>query len=138
MSEIEIRIPISIEIDTIETDSYLPSFKVNVKLEIKHPTGYFSYQANDIWFECSEWDKFIVGINTLNSKNSITLKLSDVSEYFNVTFIRDNSGETLFKVSINEPFSGVNGEGFISYQSKIDRNTIDIISNSFQDFNRWW
>jgi hypothetical protein len=138
MSEIEIRRPISIEIDTIETDSYLPSFKVDIKLEIKHPTGHFSYQANDIWFECSEWDKFTVEINTLNSKTNISLKLSDVSEYFNIIFIKDRLDETLFKVSINEPFSGVNGEGFMGYQSKIDSNIIDIINSSFQNFNRWW
>lgn len=138
MSEISIKRPISIEIDTIETDSYLPSFKVNIKLIIKHPTGLFSYQANDIWLECSMWDNFILDLNTFNNKPNFSIKLLDISEYFNLAFTKDKSDEILFKININEPFSGENGEGYIGYQGKLDSNIMDIIKKDFEAFNKWW
>lgn len=138
MSEIIIKRPVCIEIETIETDSYLPSFKANIKLEIKHPTGNFSYIANDIWFDCNSWDKFIIDINTFGNKTNFNFKLADISECFNIFFILNNSSEILFKISINEPFSGENGEGHISYQSKIDIETMSIIKKDFENLNKWW
>ncbi len=138
MSEISILRPISIEMEIIETDSYLPSFKTNIVLRIKHPTGLFLYQADDIWFDCSLWDKFILEISNVNYKTDISVKLSDISEYFNIEFVKETLNEVLFKVTIHEPFSGENGEGYISYQSKLDIDTMNIIKNNFESFDKWW
>jgi hypothetical protein len=138
MSEISIKRPISIEIETIETDSYLPSFKANIKLEINHPTGYFSYQANDIWFDCVQWDAFLSSLDKLNFLKESEIILSDMSEYFKIRFLLTKSRDIQFRVNIKEPFSGENGEGVFSYQSNIDNEVLNVFIQKFNALDRWW
>ncbi len=69
--------------EVLEKDSYLPSFKIHMCCTIKHPTGSIVYDANDIWFDCTQWDKFIDQLSQLNEQQG-SATLSNLSDYITI------------------------------------------------------
>jgi hypothetical protein len=71
-----------ITIYPVEFNSYLPSFRAEVSCLISHPTGAFSYNASDIWFEKELVDHFFLSLKAMIDGNCESAKLECMSMYF--------------------------------------------------------
>jgi len=91
MSSISIKKPIALNMDVVEIDEHLPSIKMIVELNIEHPTGKIFYQANDIWFDCSEWDDSALALKQLSGSNNSKACLENLSDNFIIVFTKDNN-----------------------------------------------
>jgi hypothetical protein len=136
MPHISISQPISITMEVVEVDDYLPSLKMLVKCHIEHPTVFFTYQATDIWFDCSQWDEFVQSLSQLEAKIEIEATLVDMSEcleskisnvqnqlQFNFSCKELNVGEVITKINIS---------------CQIDFEILSLIKREYRDFPKWW
>jgi hypothetical protein len=136
MSSISIKRPIGIKLDIIETDNYLPSIKMEVHIEMEHPTGKILYQADDIWFECTHWDNFTATLNQIANNSKGEAFLENMSSNFKVKLIRDGSS-IKFNFTVQE--SNVSdGEASINFSSLIDDDLFNQIKSQFVEFEKWW
>src|SRR6202000_2279313 len=104
--EIEIKQPVEIKMQLIETDDRLPSMKFKVDVFIKHPTGIASYTASDIWIDCAQWDKFVTDLSKLHISSHETALLKSLSEYFCIKVNASNE-KILFELFCKEPDTGI-------------------------------
>ncbi len=135
MSEINIHKPLRLVIDLIEVDEYLPSFKCKVDIVIDHPTGFFRYNANDLWIECSNWDIFNEGLINLISTEKFSIQ--DMSEQFIISIEPNGSSGYLFELTCGEPDIG-QGISFLRFKKTVDSDELSQLMNSFRDFPKWW
>lgn len=139
MSNINIEQPIILKMDIIEVDAYIPSIKMKVDVKMFHPSGFFQYQANDIWFESSEWDKFTNSLIALLSLNSDVeyACLKDMSEYFKIYLLHKSVDQYQFKFSCEEPDMG-QGLTKINFTCFINKELLGQWAYTFQNFPKWW
>ena len=136
--DFQIERPVQISMNIIETvDERLPSFRMDTKCKIPHPTGFVLYQANDIWFEGEAWDLFEkqIGLLLRSSANSATL--ANISENFILSIIADGKNTYSFQLKCHEPETGM-GMIQLSYQTKIDADIIGSIERALLSFPAWW
>lgn len=136
MSSIEISRPIKISMEVVEIDNYLPSIKMAVGIELTHPTGTFSYNANDLWFECSSWDNFTLSLKSMTSGSNCIASLKSMSDAFSIVISFKNRG-MIFSLESEEVNIG-GGKTILSYQSEIDDDLLGFIRTQFADFEKWW
>ena len=72
----------SITIYPVEFDLHLPSFRSEVSCFISHPTGSFSYNASDIWFDKEIYDNFLSSLKSMIYGNGTGARLECSSMYF--------------------------------------------------------
>lgn len=136
MSQLIINRPIRLVMEVLDVDSYLPSIKMFVAAEIIHPTGNFIYQANDIWFNCSEWDDFNVRLNKSNVGDKSMISLRDMSE--KVEFgIETDLNLTSFCFKCKE-VNASNGIVNLHFKGTIDSEVFYSIKNAFNAFEKCW
>jgi len=122
--------------DVVEIDEHLPSIKMTVELNIEHPTGKIFYQANDIWFDCSEWDDFTLALKQLSGSNNSKACLENLSDNFKIVFAKDNNIIKLdFTVLENNSGEGI---ASIKFSSTIGDDLFIPIKNQFVEFEKWW
>lgn len=137
MSEIKLKSPISIEMDVVETEDYLPSIKMCVKVQVNHPTGVFIYQADDIWFECLQWDTFVLNLKQIFVKNKATL--IDMSEGFELDFYpKEKSNLILLHLKCKEHIASGNESISLDYKCTIGQDVFGEIIDKFNNFPKWW
>jgi len=114
-----------------EMDKVLPSFKVEMNITISHPTGEFTYSANDLWFECCNWDVFTERIASITDKDDAII-LNSMSEEF------------ILKLSVNDISIMIKEMSFYGFPTQLNhtrgitRDDFGIMKNAFLDFDRWW
>lgn len=136
MSSISIKKPIALNMDVVEIDEHLPSIKMTVELNIEHPTGKIFYQANDIWFDCGEWDDFALALKQLFKSNNSSASLENLSDNLKIIFTKDNNIIRLdFTVQENNSSGGI---ASIKFSSTIDDDLFAPIKNQFVEFEGWW
>ncbi|AFZ23903.1 hypothetical protein Cylst_1625 [Cylindrospermum stagnale PCC 7417] len=136
MPDINISQPISITMEVVEVDDYLPSLRMLVKCHIEHPTGFFTYQATDIWFDCSQWDEFVRILSQLEAKIEVEAILVDMSECLELK-ISNVHNQLHFNFSCKE----LNvGEGLtkINFSCQIDFEILSLIKREYSEFPKWW
>ena len=122
--------------EVLETDDYLPSIKMAIKVEMIHPTGNIAYEASDIWFECNVWDNFVVSINGIGLSSSGKASLKNISDFFSIEISSEN-GVITFDLKCEE-INICNGTSNLSYRSVIDDDLLSHIKNQFCHFEKWW
>jgi hypothetical protein len=135
MEQISIEKPVEVSISVTEKDDYLPSFKTTIKCRINHPTGILIYEADDIWFQCSVWDKFIERLSTVNEVNGLAT-LANMSEHFIIS-IGSKDKQLYFEIKCKEVISNT-GTINIDYSTKIDLDSLDSIKRAFNELDKWW
>jgi hypothetical protein len=135
MSKISIEQPFELELDLIEVEDRLPSFKTLISLKIGHPTGFFKYQANDIWFECSKWDLFIKELMSLSFETTATLE--DMSEQFKFIVEKKSDNQFICRCICFEP-EATWGKANLSFSVTIDSDKLSSLIRVFDEFPRWW
>ena len=136
MADISFEKPIAISMDVTETDDYLPSIKMFLKCHIIHPTGFLTYQADDIWFTCSKWDEFLKKLLIMKNDEKVEASLVDMNEYFEIG-ISKSQDETFFTLRCQEPNIG-EGSITMNFNSQIDIDVLAIIRREFDKFPKWW
>lgn len=53
MPDIDIGWPISLKTELLELENHMPYIRMGVQIITNHATGSFSYNAVDLWFECT-------------------------------------------------------------------------------------
>jgi len=134
MSSIIIERPLQLKMDLIEIEDYFPSFRMKIEILISHPTGSVSYQADDIWFSCTEWDIFINNMKSLQMPNDYSLL--NMSQLFELKF-KFEQMDIFFAVNVEEPDIEV-GSVKINYLNKIDLDVFSQIKSKFYNFSTWW
>jgi hypothetical protein len=136
MSSVSIKRPIDIKLDTIEIDNYLPSIKMAVHIEMEHPTGKILYQADDIWFECTQWDNFTATLNQIANNRKGESSLENMSNNFKIKLIYE---DRVIKFSFTVHENNIsNGEVSINFSSLIDDDLFNQIKSQFVEFEKWW
>ena len=72
MSEINIERPINLKMSLIESEDILPSIKLRVEIVIINLLNKSTYEANDMWFKSTDWDKFSADLLRVNNNGSAT------------------------------------------------------------------
>lgn len=122
--------PIDLTMLSVEYDTYLPSVKTIVSLKILHPTGSFSYEANDIWFTQSEWIKF-----TQNIGNKENASLKDMSDFFEFSVEHRSEGYIL-NLRCKEP--NVFNQTILQHTCPISIDELDRLNSSFENAELEW
>ncbi|MDJ1471148.1 hypothetical protein [Xanthocytophaga flava] len=134
MTTITINRPLELNMELVEIDEHVPSFRMSIAVLIKHPTGVVTYQANDIWFENRKWDSFINQLKS--SHNQVKISLCDISDFFELT-IRQHQNQLFFEIKVEEPETG-SGSIRIFYSREIDLDILAQVKERFLDFYSWW
>ena len=132
MSLINIKIPVSLKMEIVEIDNRLPSFKMEVELNVHHPTGKISYYADDIWFDCLAWDDFI---SNLQINKRTTVKLENMSNNFRIEVSGESGKFALFCEEMNIGNGGISS---VLFSAPIDDDGIAHIKGQFLSFEKWW
>lgn len=136
MIEILIANPIQINLELLETDSYFLSMKTLIDVKLTHPSGFFIYQANDIWLDCKKWDEFNVELDQIVQSNSGIARLADMSDYLSLILRKeDNMVSIEFQVVESDI---VNGSSIMKFNKVIDNEILAQIRNKVNSFIRWW
>jgi hypothetical protein len=72
----------AITIYPVEFDLHLPSFRSEVSCFISHPTGNFTYNASDIWFDKDIYNNFLSSLRSMINGNGSSARLECCSMYF--------------------------------------------------------
>jgi len=127
---------ISVQLDLVRVDQNNPGSPCwRVNLELSHPTGHFSYIADDVWIDTIVWDAFVLDLAKGVRSHAI---FHDLSEYFVLRFERK---ERYFEVSVTvrEPIAG---EGNLNMSAKytvdLDSVFVDKFRDSFAAYPKFW
>lgn len=135
-AEIEVNQPIQLTICLMDIEEYLPSFRVELSCQLPHPTGTFTYGADDIWFTCEEWDRFVSELHGF-ARNQVNLAiLRDASTYFQFSLSKQAS-QVVVSIACREPESGA-ASGRLTYQTTLDAAAVAALEQAFAEFPRWW
>lgn len=133
MIDITLNNLIAMQLSIVEVEEYLPSIRVLTNIHIKYSTGFFKYQADDIWFNCVNWDQFTQGLIKLEK----VISLEDMSEQFKITIQRKASNGYTFNLFCAKPNSGKDHTNF-NFSTLLDSDGFSQVIRSFEDFPKWW
>ena len=127
---------IALHLKYIEMDAYdSQSIKFEVKLTLEHPTGVFTFSADDIWFEADMWNQFVHELNNGLGSNAV---FHDQSNYLRLSIERAANHLDL-SLSIREPLIAAGDTTLSSSQRvNLDSAFINSLTSSFQKFPKLW
>ncbi len=134
--KIKIDKPLDLRMSLLESEDRLPSIKMLIEVNIVHPTGTASYTAEDIWFDCTQWDKFVNELSKLYTGIDEMALLKSLSEYFEIR-VSKAKNVFLFELICKEPDTG-NGILECKYYKNIESEELGIIKEKFGEFPKWW
>lgn len=134
--EIEIYSPIELKLIVLESEDRLPSIKLLVEATITHPTGTSGYNANDIWIDCSQWDKFTIQLSKLDRSSDEKASLISMSEYFQIS-IGKHIDAYMFQLTCKEPETG-SGSLELRYSKEMNSDEFVTLREKFIEFPKWW
>jgi hypothetical protein len=133
---VNIKTPIEVNMELLETEDRLFSMRMKVDIKIHHPTGVFIYKANDIWFKCSTWDEFIQILGKLVRDNDESAELSSLSGDFKIKVTVENNSH-LFELLCKEQEIG-KGNLELIYRCEINTDELYFVKREFDAFPKWW
>lgn len=131
MAEIEIKKPFNLNVNIIEIDDYLPSFKV--KIIHKSEGNNFKFNNEIIfWIECKQWDVFLSQLN----KKEKDIELIDMN---NVIRFKIQSTDDDYLITVNNSISTMEINNVVNiYEYKVEEELFEQITNNFKEFPKWW
>lgn len=124
MADIKINYP-KIEINVIEIDEYLPSFK----LSLHHNNEGLNFKNNfycEFWVETKKWDLFI---DSINEKKVATLVDMSNNERISI-----KNSDIILNLSQNSNFQVIT----LINKYSINEEDYNIIISKFLYFSKWW
>lgn len=116
-----------------ETD--LSALRWAIDVRFGHPTGSFTYSADDIWLETKMWDEFVEALGNGARKRA---QLYDQSEYFVLCIQRNDDGLQV-QCSAFEPILPRGRMKFeIELQLDLDGAFVPNLFDSFRSFPVFW
>ncbi|WDD93024.1 hypothetical protein Bsp3421_003069 [Burkholderia sp. FERM BP-3421] len=129
---IRIDRPFFLNLDVIETDDYVPSMKMEISVELQQFGSRIDYRGA-LWFNCSSWDEFVLGLNNIDTADAVFF---DMSGYF-VLRIRTVSGKP--EISWEVKRSDIEGAtATVAFRSPIDEDILAHVKRQVEQFPVWW
>ncbi|MFI5161723.1 MAG: hypothetical protein ACHQHN_10630 [Sphingobacteriales bacterium] len=129
MTDIQFKFnSLSIQFKLIEIEDRLPSFQLQMSVQINQFIREFGYSGK-LWFQCHSWDSFITALGTsgeiatLNSMSDEDFVFTVSSEEANVKIKTQSTDGTTTMLHHAHPLTD---------------DTFTIIKNAFLEFDRWW
>jgi hypothetical protein len=137
MTDIHIQAEgISIRLNLVDVDQNNPSSPCwRVNLDLSHPTGHFSYVANDVWIDTKVWDTFE---SELAAGVRSCAVFHDLSDYFVIKFERKDRYFEI-SVAVREPLA-TKGDLTMSakYMVDLDSVFVDRFRDGFVAYPKFW
>jgi hypothetical protein len=132
MTDLEFKIDLlKVQLNVLELDDRLPSFKARLYLNIAHPTGEFNYLAEDIWFECTNWSDFTSKISSINNDDDAVV-LTSMSEQFILKLALNDISILIKEVSFHDFIIE------LKHFSGLTEGDFYVIKKAICGFDRWW
>lgn len=128
MINITLDNPFLFNLEILEIDDKIPSFKVNCAFEVKSLKGYIKNSIS-YWISNQSWDSFIHGFDSSDKASLI-----DLSE---IVRIKIYPIDNKFQIFFDNSFQG-NINAVISFDSIIEKEIAISIIQKFKDFPKWW
>jgi len=127
---------ISVQLDLVDVDQNDPGSPCwRINLELSHPTGRFSYIADDIWIDTDVWDTFeselVAGVRSCAI-------FHDLSDYFVIKLERK---DRCFEISVVvREFLATKGDLSMSakYMVDLDNVFVDRFRDGFAAYQKFW
>lgn len=123
--------PLSLRLQVLETEERFPSVRCQVTCTVRHPTGKFTYEASDVWFESHHIDHFITELDHLTRGTGAEARLHDLSEAFVLTLARRDPRRTTLALSIFEP-SPEGAEARMSLTTNVDHDVPAVLLHALR------
>lgn len=136
MTIIELETPVEVTLELLEFEDRLPSIRMAVALRMNHSTGSASYEATDIWFECSKWDEFVSQLSALNTEGNGSTILETLRGYFRIEVVGKAHVHSI-AVICREP-DIEHGEIDLRYLKNLDSDDLSIVRSRFLEFDKCW
>lgn len=127
MSEIKITSPVTLEISLLETDEYIPSFKIEIKINDNELKGSLQI-VRYVWIKNEDWDIFE------SSENGELKDMSDnpVIKIRKQEDINKNILSLYFSSSSPNGFQTIELNYFLNNEMKMN------VYNKIKSFPKWW
>ena len=131
--DIQFKDPFGFQLEILETDDHIPSFRINVHIAIEQFQHKYQYEGN-FWIECSVWDSFV---HALQHPSAETTSLHDMSEHFALS-IQNTAQGLVLKWEFSKKDVGGKRQMAAHFISSIDEEVLAKIRQSFEGFPVWW
>jgi hypothetical protein len=136
MAELSIKRPVQLQMEVLESEDNLGSFKTAVEVIVSYPSGCFKFEVNNLWFKYTDWDAFSQDL-IIKSADPVTLTLRDMSEQFELTIELREGSQYAFGISCSK-FQLERGTTHLDFATVIDQEVFSEIAVGFNNFPRWW
>jgi hypothetical protein len=126
-----------ITIFPVEFESHLPSFRAEVSCVISHPTGSFSYNASDVWFDKESYDRFLSSLKAMRDGTGESAKLECCSGYFFFEVKKFELIKMRCNISIKE-YQPFNEDTILKASFILDYDFLNVLFRSLIDFRLPW
>lgn len=137
MADILFTEPFHFEMNVIETEEVLPSFRVGALIEVKSMSRQLRYVDDTLWIDCDDWDVFIDDLKKVIDNKKYEATLFDMSR--KILFQLESKDGKMF-IALNCSFSMdyKDRSNILSLKYEIDEGTFCRIEKGFRGFPIWW
>lgn len=131
--KIEIKQPIVLSLEVVETDDHVPSMRVQVQIVVEQFQHTCRYDGA-FWIECANWDGFV---QSLWAPKLESVALRDMSGCFMFAF-QENDAILSLVLEFEKSDLGRNRQMKFAFTSAIDDDLLAKIRDEFLEFPAWW
>jgi hypothetical protein len=131
--KIEIKQPIALCLEVIETDDHVPSMRVQMQIVVEQFQHTCRYDGT-FWIECTNWDGFVQSLLALDTEG---VALRDMSGCFMLAMQKNDERLSLV-VEFAKSDVGSNRQMKFAFKSAIDDDLLAKIRDEFLEFPTWW
>lgn len=127
---------VALQFEFVKFDANDPqSVQFKVELGLSHPTGTFSYSADDIWLDADMWNCFERALNSGLKEKAV---FNDQSQYLEIS-LEKRSTHIALSVNVKEPLRDQGDISMSSFQKlDLDSSFINSLRDQFREFPRIW
>ena len=131
--KIEIKQPIALCLEVVETDDHVPSMCVQVEIVVAQFQHTCRYDGS-FWIECANWDSFV---QSLRAPTEEGVALRDMNECF-LLAIQKIDGCLSLVLEFAKSDVGGSRQMKFAFTSAIDDDALAKIKDEFLEFPAWW
>jgi hypothetical protein len=125
---------LNISMQPIEFDrDIMPAVKLQVACTVRHPTGDFTYQADDVWIDYEALDNFIGNLGSLRNRQDQVAALTCIDKAFKLELSRQKA-TLIIRLSIAEKQPGQKETLLTAAFEAVDDSFVDTWYRSFLEF----
>lgn len=131
--KIEIKQPIVLSLEVVETDDHVPSMRVQVQIVVEQFQHTCRYDGA-FWIECANWDGFV---QSLWAPKLEGVALRDMSGCF-IFAVQEKDAIFSLVLEFEKSDLGRNRQMKFAFTSAIDDDLLAKIRDEFLEFPAWW